>query len=282
MKIGVICSRVRPEEKLLFNEIRKRGHELVQIDDRKIMFELDKKSFFDADIILERCINHSRALHITKILNDRNIRTINKYEVIDICGDKLKTSLVLEKNNIPTTKVRIAFTQESALKAIEDLRYPVVIKPNIGSWGRLMAKVENRTQAESILEHKKTLGDQYHSIFYIQEYVDKPGRDIRAFVVGNKTICAIYRHSEHWITNTARGGRASNCPVTKEINDICLKCKEAVKGDIIAIDLFETKDNGLIVNEINHTMEFRNSIHTTGVNIPEEMIKHIEKAAKSQ
>jgi len=280
MKIGVLCSRIRPEEKLLFQEIRKRGHELVQIDDRNLIFDLNQKEFFDVDIVLERCISHSRALLITKILNNRNIRTINSYDVINVCGDKLRTSLLLDIKKIPTTKVRIAYTQESALKAIEDLRYPVVIKPNVGSWGRLMAKIENRTQAESVLEHKKTLGDQYHSIFYIQEYIDKPGRDIRAFVIGNEVICAIYRHSEHWITNTARGGRASNCPVTKEIKKICLDAKKALNADIIAIDLFETKDNGLIINEINHTMEFRNSIDTTGVNIPGKMIEYLERCVK--
>ena len=280
MKIGVLCSRIRPEEKLLFEAIRNKDHELIQIDDRKLVMDLNKKKFFDVDIVLERCISHSRALHITKILNNRGIKTINSYEVINVCGDKLMTSLLLERNNIPTTKVRVAYTQESALKAIEDLRYPVVIKPNVGSWGRLMAKVENRTQAESVLEHKKTLGDQYHSIFYIQEYIDKPGRDIRAFVVGDEVICAIYRHSEHWITNTARGGRATNCPLSKELIKICLDSKKALNADIIAIDLFETKDNGLIINEINHTMEFRNSIDTTGIDIPRKMIEYLEKQFK--
>ncbi|MBD3204540.1 lysine biosynthesis protein LysX [Candidatus Woesearchaeota archaeon] len=282
MKIGIICSRVRPEEKLLFNEIRKQGHELVKIDDRKLMFDLTKKPDFNADIIIIRSISHSRFLYISKILNNRGIKTINSYDVGKVCGDKLLTSLILEKNNIKTPRVRVAFNQRSALKAIEELRYPVVIKPNVGSWGRLMAKVENRNQAESILEHKKTLGDYYHSIFYIQEYIDKPGRDIRAFVVGRKVIAAIYRKSEHWITNTARGGSASNCPVTDEIKDICLKSADAVGGGVLALDLFETKDNGLMVNEINHTMEFRNSIKTTGVNIPGRIVEYLENTANKK
>ncbi len=280
MKIGVLCSRVRPEEKLLFNEIRKRDHKLVQIDDRKLIMDLDKKEFFVVDIILERCINHSRATHITKILNDRGIKTINRYDVINTCGDKLVTSLKLEKDGVRTPKVMVAYSPEAALEAIDGMRYPVVLKPNVGSWGRLMAKVENRNQAESILEHKKTLGTYYHSIFYIQEYVDKPGRDIRAFWVGGKVICAIYRTSKHWITNTARGGKATNCPVTPEMQEICAKGAKAVGGGILAFDLFET-DTGYTINEINHTMEFRNSIHTTGVNIPSKMIEYLEEEVKS-
>jgi [lysine-biosynthesis-protein LysW]---L-2-aminoadipate ligase len=276
MKIGVLCSRIRPEEKLLFQEIRKRGHELIQIDTRKSMFELEKNNFFDVDIILERSISHTHAIYIAKILENRNIPIVNNYEVIKNCGDKIITSLLLDKNKVPTTKVRVAFTSESALKAMDELGYPCVLKPGVGSWGRLISKVESKNAAETILEHKEVLGTYHHSIFYIQEFIDKPGRDIRAFVVGGKTICAIYRSSKHWITNTARGGEATNCPVTEELNRICVDAANSVNGEIVAIDIFES-EKGFIVNEINHTMEFRNSIKTTGVNIPEKMVEYLEK-----
>jgi [lysine-biosynthesis-protein LysW]--L-2-aminoadipate ligase len=159
------------------------------------------------------------------------------------------------------------------LKAIEVMGYPCVLKPVVGSWGRLLAKVENREVAEALIEHKATLGVN-HQVFYIQEYIDKPGRDIRAFVVGDETICAIYRSSENWITNTARGGVATNCPVTDEIAGLCQRAARAVGGGLLALDLFET-DNGLTINEINHTMEFRNSIATTGVNIPQKMVEYV-------
>ena len=211
-----------------------------------------------------------------KILENRNIPIVNNYEVIKNCGDKIITSLLLDKNKVPTTKVRVAFTSESALKAMDELGYPCVLKPGVGSWGRLISKVESKNAAETILEHKEVLGTYHHSIFYIQEFIDKPGRDIRAFVVGGKTICAIYRSSKHWITNTARGGEATNCPVTEELNRICVDAANSVNGEIVAIDIFES-EKGFIVNEINHTMEFRNSIKTTGVNIPEKMVEYLEK-----
>ena len=125
--------------------------------------------------------------------------------------------------------------------------------------------------AESLIEHKSSLGVN-HQVFYIQEYVDKPMRDIRAFVVGDETICAIYRDSEHWITNTARGGKSSNCPVTSELHDLCVRAAKAVGGGVVAIDVLEDPDRGLLVNEVNYTMEFRNSILPTGVNIPARMV----------
>ena len=115
----------------------------------------------------------------------------------------------------------------------------MVLKPVVGSWGRLLAKINDRDAAEAMLEHKDTLGSYQHCVFYIQEYITKPGRDIRAFVVGDQTVTAIYRKSAHWITNTARGGQGEACPVTPELNDICVAAAKAVGGGVLAIDVFE-------------------------------------------
>jgi [lysine-biosynthesis-protein LysW]--L-2-aminoadipate ligase len=153
------------------------------------------------------------------------------------------------------------------------------LKPTVGSWGRLLSKVNDRDAAEAILEHKETLGSYHHSIFYIQEYVKKPGRDIRAFQVGPETICAIYRTSPNWITNTARGGSSSNCPITPELADLCTRAARACGGGVVALDLFEDPDRGLLVNEVNYTMEFRNSIAPTNVDIPERMVDFCMKVA---
>jgi [lysine-biosynthesis-protein LysW]--L-2-aminoadipate ligase len=198
---------------------------------------------------------------------------VNPVAVAERCGDKYITSQILASSGIATPKVLMAFDEESALRATEAMGYPCVLKPVIGSWGRLLAKVENREMAEALIEHKAMLGVN-HQVFYVQEYINKPGRDIRAFVIGDQTICAIYRSSENWITNTARGGVATNCPVTDEIAEICKQAAHAVGGGLLALDLFETEYR-LTINEINHTMEFRNSIETTGVNIPQRMIDHV-------
>jgi [lysine-biosynthesis-protein LysW]---L-2-aminoadipate ligase len=274
VKIGVLVSRVRVEEKLLFEVFQKRGIELERIYDDELIFDLDQKPF-DYDVILERSLHHGRALYTLKILNDWGIPTVNTHKIASICGSKFMTTQAIVHAGVPTTKVKLAYTPESALQAIEQLGYPAVIKPSVGSWGRLLAKINDRDAAEAVLEHKETLGNYEHSIFYIQEYIAKPERDIRAFVVGDETICAIYRKSEHWITNTARGGQATNCPVTPELNEICVAAAKAVGGGVVAIDLFEDKERGLLVNEVNYTMEFRNSIDTTGVNIPDRIVNYV-------
>ncbi len=272
MKIGFLHSLIRKEEKLLIEAFKQRGVELVMLDDRKLIFDLE--STLEVDVVLERCINHSRAMHGLRLLESSGIRCINTSEVSRVCGDKILSSLALKEAGVPQPPLRIAFTEKSDLVAIEELGYPVVLKPAVGSWGRLLSKVNDREAAESLLEHKAILGSYHHSIFYIQKYVEKQGRDIRSFVVGDECIAAIYRTSPHWITNTARGAVASGCPVTDEIRTVSLAAANAVGGGVLAVDLFETAD-GVLVNEVNYTMEFRNSIETTGVNIPAHMVDYV-------
>jgi len=277
LKIGLLHSLIRKDEKLILDELSSRDNvEVVMIDDREISASINSGLTTEADIILERCINHSRALHALQLYENNGIPCINTAQVAAICGSKFETSLMLKKHNVPQPEVRIAFTEKSAIEAIEDMGYPVVLKPAVGSWGRLIAKVSLREAAEALLEHKTTLGTYHHSIFYIQKYVEKHGRDIRSFVVGDECIAAVYRNSEHWITNTARGAVATNCPVNEELAAISLAAAKAVGGGIVAIDVFETPQ-GYQINEVNYTMEFKNSIKPTGVNIPGKIVDYVIK-----
>lgn len=282
MKIAILLSRVRVEEKLLLQAFEKRGLPVDVIDDRDVIFDLHQNTWGQYDVVVERCVTQSRALYALRILNDWGVKTVNRFEVVRICGNKLETSSALIRDGVPSPRCKIAFDSESALAAIEKMGYPVILKPAVGSWGRLLAKINDREAAEAILEHKETLGHYEHSIFYIQEFIEKPARDIRSFVVGEETIAAIYRYSPHWITNTARGGKAENCPVTPEINDLSLASARTVGGGVVAVDILETQDGRFVVNEVNHTMEFRNSIDTTGVNIPDRVIDYVLKVGRGE
>jgi [lysine-biosynthesis-protein LysW]---L-2-aminoadipate ligase len=283
MKIGVILSRVRVEEKWLFEGLDKRGLDYDRIDDREAKFDIDNPgAWLKYDVVLERSISFGRGLYAVQILNSWGIPTVNSFEVANTCGDKLLTTTALAKAKVPQPNVRVAFTPESALEVIEEMGYPVVLKPVIGSWGRMVSKVNDREAAEAILEHREVLGNYQQQIYYIQQFVRKPGRDIRAFVVGDQTICAIYRTSEHWITNTARGGKGTTCPVTPELNSVCVAAAQAVGGGVLAIDLFEDPERGLTVNEINHTMEFHTTVPTTGVDIPGFIIDYVVKVGSQK
>ncbi len=272
MELAMGITLIRKDEKLLLEAAERKGIKLEPLRIGDLVLKLGENAT-DFDGILERGISQFQSFYVLKMMEDQGVYTLNNSEVLRKCGDKAVTSELLFRNGIPTPQTSLAFDTKTAIEEMERMGFPVVIKPVIGSWGRLLAKINDREAAEAILEHKAFLGGFQHSVVYIQEYVEKHGRDIRAFVIGPETVCAIYRDSPHWITNTAKGGRASNCPVTDELNEISLKTAHAVGGGVIAVDLFET-DNGFLVNEANHTMEFKNSIEPTGVDIPGKIIDY--------
>jgi [lysine-biosynthesis-protein LysW]--L-2-aminoadipate ligase len=280
MKIGVLYTRVRVEEKWIFEALDKRGIPYDKIDDRQIGFSLaEPGSWQEYDVVLERSLSYKNGLYATQVLNSWGIPTVNMARVAATCGDKLSTSAALTQAGVPQPRVWLAFTPEAALEIMETIGYPVVLKPVIGSWGRLLAKINDRDAAEAVLEHKATLGSVQHSVFYIQEYIKKPGRDIRAIVVGDRVLTAIYRKSEHWITNTARGGEGELCPITPEIESLCLNATAAVGGGVLAVDLVEHPEKGLVVNEINHTMEFHTAQPISGVDIADEIVSYVVAVA---
>ncbi len=283
MKLGVLYSRVRVEEKWIFENLDKRGIDYDKIDDRQASFQLSDPGAWDQyDVILERSLSFKNGLYATQVLNAWGIPTVNMAQVAMTCGDKLSTSAALQKAGLPQPKVWMAFTPEAAIEIMEEVGYPVVLKPVIGSWGRLLSKINDREAAEAVLEHKDVLGSFQHSVFYIQEYIEKPGRDIRSFVIGERTVCAIYRNSSHWITNTARGGQAEICPVTPEIDALSQAAAQAVGGGALAIDILEDPDRGFLINEVNHTMEFHSTVPLTGVDIPGMLVEYAVKSSEKQ
>jgi len=280
VKIGVLCSRVRVEEKLIFAALRERGVDYDRFDTRKVSFDLGGNRLGGYDGVLVRCLSHSRAYYLTRWLESLEVPAISPHHTVATCGDKLLTSAALQEAGVPIPRVAVAFTPETALDVIEEMGYPVVLKPVHGSWGRLLARVNDRDAAEAILEHKTTLGGYVHSVFYIQEYVDKPGRDIRTLVAGDEVIYAVYRRSAHWITNTARGGEPLPCSLTPEIAGLSLAAAQAVGGGIVAVDLLETTDGRLLVNEVNHTPEFHGAMQATEADIAGKIVDYVLKVAE--
>ncbi len=280
-KIGVLYSRVRVEEKWIFAALQQRGVDFERLDDRKIHFDVDNpEPWQQFDAVLERSISYARGLYTLKTLNAWGIPTVNTAAVAEACGDKVATANALSTAGVPQPATMIAFTPESALEAIETFGYPVVLKPVVGSWGRLLAKINDRDAAEAILEHKSVLGSYQHSIFYFQEFIEKPGRDIRVLMVGDQAIAAIYRKSPHWITNTARGGEGEVCPITPVLEEICVNAAQAVGGGVLAVDIIEHPEKGYLVNEINHTLEFHTAQPTSGVDIAGAIADYVIEVAK--
>ena len=276
--LGLFYTIVRPEEKWILEAAANRGMAVERLHDEEVTFPLARNGF-KADLVLNRSVSHSRSLYALRFFEHYGVPTVNPYDVVALCGDKVLASLRLAEAGIPTPRTVVALTPEAARKALDEVGYPAVLKPPVGSWGRLMAKVDDAEEAEQIIEHKAALGSPMHSIFYVQEYVEKPERDLRAFVVGDEIVAAMSRHSKEWRTNAARGATAEPLVPTGEMEGLALRAARAVGGGVLAVDLMESPD-GLVVHEVNPTPEFRALTGATGVDVASRILDYVEGVAK--
>jgi len=283
-RISLVYDRIRWEEKALIEASRKLGLDVRLIDSKEIYlkaddFEIIRNEF--GDVALQRCISYFRGLHITAVLESMGLPVINPFHVSLICGNKLFTTLALIKADVPVPKTLVAFTNKGAIKALDSLGYPAVLKPVVGSWGRLIALVKDRETAQALIESREEMRDSLMQIYYFQEYVKRPPRDIRILTVGDEVVAAAYRYSAEgeWRTNVARGGRTEPCPLTDEIVDLALKASKSVGGGVLAIDCMESP-TGIVVHEVNNTPEFKGLYSATMVDIPRKIIEYAIKVMK--
>ena len=273
--ITVLFDTIRWEEKALLEAGKKKNINLEMRDCKKISLQLDEKpeSF---GTVLQRCVSYYRNLHSTAALEGMGVNVVNCLKTGIYAGNKLFTHMLLKKQGVPTPFATVAFSKEAALEALQNEGYPKVIKPTVGSWGRMISKLNDNDSAEGIIESRERMYPIYQ-IHYLEEFVKRPPRDIRAIMVGDKIVAAIYRNSGNgaWKTNMALGGVAEECKVTPEMEEICIKAKNAVHGQIVGVDLMESDERGLVVHEVNNTTEYKNTVRVCGVDIPSLMLDYI-------
>lgn len=278
--LSILYDTIRWEEKSLFDAAKKKGVDVEMVDCKNLFVSLDKtKEKFET--VIQRCVSYYRSLHSTAALEGKGVNVINSLNTSIFAGNKLFTHMLLQKYGVPTPFSTVAFSEEAALEALDVKGYPMVLKPTVGSWGRMIALLKDHDSAEGIMESRERMYPIYQ-VYYLEEFVQRPPRDIRAIMVGDKVVAAIYRYSGdgQWKTNMALGGKAEECKVTKEMEDICIKAKNAVQGQIVGVDLMESKEKGLVVHEVNNTTEYKNTVRVTGVDIPALMIDYALKSRK--
>ncbi|MBC7126698.1 MAG: lysine biosynthesis protein LysX [Candidatus Methanosuratincola petrocarbonis] len=281
-KLNILYDHMRWEEKALYEACVKKGVDFSLVSAEKIYFDLtskDRPSWL-GDVVIQRCVSHFRGLHATAALESYGVRVINRYQTSELCGNKVLNTITFKRAGIPTPRTYLAFTPDATIEALERLGYPAILKPVVGSWGRLVSLLKDRTAATVALEHREMMFPLYQ-IYYAQEMVKRPPRDLRVFVIGDDVPVAIYRvnNTDDWRTNTARGGKVENCPITPEIRELALKAAAAVGGGVFGVDMMED-DGRLVVHEINSTVEFKNTVPATGIDIPGMIVDYALREAK--
>ncbi|RNJ79436.1 MAG: lysine biosynthesis protein LysX [Nitrosopumilus sp. B06] len=270
--VTVLYDTIRWEEKALIEAGKKRDINVNMVDCKKLALDLEKKPN-EYGTVIQRCVSYYRNIHSTAALEGMGVRVINCLNTGILAGNKLFTHMLLKKAGVPTPNATVAFSKEAAMQSLELCGYPRVIKPTVGSWGRLISKLNDKDAAEGIIEGRESMYPIYQ-IHYLEEFVKRPPRDIRAIMVGDKVVAAIYRNSDHWKTNMALGGVAAKCTVTKELEEMCIKAKNAVHGEIVGVDLMESEERGLLVHEVNNTTEYKNTVRVCDTDIPSLMLEY--------
>ena len=284
VELSILCDKVRFEEKALFEKTQSMGIKSKIVDAKTLTIGTHSKTndFLLGEVILQRCVSYYRGLYLTACLEFLGLKVINRFEVAQICGNKLITSISLAENKIPTPKTQFAFSAESGLETIKKTGFPVVLKPVVGSWGRGIYPLRDFETARMIIEMREEDDSPLSRIYYIQDMVDRPPRDIRCIVIGDQVFTAIYRYSSQseWRTNVALGGKVELAPITKEMENLALRAAEAVGGGILGVDMMEDKNRGLVVHEVNNTVEFRGAASVSKVDIPNQIIEYAVKQAR--
>ena len=270
-QLFIFYTRLRTEEKLLFKAVEDRQIPFSAINVGDALWpELPGEK---GDVALCRCVSQTQNSALAVLLESRGVTTVNSSSVMALCADKIVTAAKLSSAGIPQPEYAVAFSPEGALKGAERLGYPLVLKPATGSWGRLLAKVNDPDALEALTEHKAHMGAA-HSVFFMQQYNEKQGFDLRATLLGGEPLTVIKRCSAHWITNTARGATPERYPLSSDLKKLLGRIQDAIGGAVLAVDLFETSD-GWLVNEVNGQPEFRSSDgELTGVDIAGRLVEH--------
>ena len=269
--LRIVFDRLRLEEKMLLKEA---GPGAAMIDAKKLLLgtEARREDSDLGDAVLERCVSYIRGLHVTACLEFLGVPVVNTLETASRCGNKAFMSLALKKRGVPTPATALAFTPESARSALG--KGPLVLKPVVGSWGRGIVPLRDEETAEAVFEMREVRDGAYDRVYYLQRLVERPPRDIRVVTVGGSAVAAMYRKSEGFASNVSLGAEPQKCVITAEIAELAARASEAAGGGILGVDMMEDAERGLVVHEVNNTVEFRGLASVSEENIPRRMVEY--------
>ena len=272
----LLASRVRREEKAIVAAAQRRGATAKCLDPRQLVLHADRR--WPGDVpVLNREIGQVRAAYAAAAVAAAGGRVITTAAATRVCGDKWLTTDALRAGGVPTPRAALALTTDAGLAALDHIGYPAVIKPLVGSWGRLIARVDGPAAATTVLEHRAALPSPQAHLVYVQEEVTGSVRDLRVIVVGGQAIGATWRRGGDWRANVARGAASQATPVTAELGRLAADAAAAVGAEICGVDLLEDPDGRLTVLEVNDRVEFAGfqQAHGNQVDVADRIVAHL-------
>lgn len=264
----------RLEEKLILEELRRSGLSFRLTNAKYTPMRWGERP---AAVSLVRTISMQRAAYSAAIRESSGVRAINSLDSILVAGDKILTLSRLWRAGIPFPETIIALNGEAAERAGRLVEFPVIDKPPIGSWGRLVSLVKDPQSFRSIIEHRELYQSQVLKTHLIQRYISSGSRDLRILVLGEEVLGAIWRSAADgdWRSNVARGGLVEAAELEEDLRELALKVSSVIGGEFISVDVFE-EDGSFLVNEVNGVPEFKGFMEATGINVPGKLVEYVK------
>ncbi|WP_329381877.1 RimK family alpha-L-glutamate ligase [Streptomyces sp. NBC_01351] len=267
---------LRPDEKLILGALRDEGltAQPLLIED---LAGVVAGHTGPPGLVLIRNLSHREAISVSRRLEHAAIPTFNRAAAIETCNDKGLQSLIFARHRIPHPTTRHAFSYDQVRSTVTEFGLPAVVKPVSGSWGRGVTKMTNVECVEAWAGGRES-ADAAGKLFpvVVQEYIDKPGHDLRVVVVGRTPVVAIQRVSDNWRTNTHLGAEVQRVEITTEIEKLCGLVVDALGEGFYGVDLVENRATGeLLVLEVNANPEFARSSAVHGVNVAGHLAAYV-------
>ncbi|WP_371483743.1 RimK family alpha-L-glutamate ligase [Kitasatospora sp. NBC_00315] len=259
---------LRPEERLLLDALRVRGL-AVRTALPPDLADVLSGRVEPPRLVVLRNLSHREAIGTARRLEQAGVPTFNRAAAIEVCNDKGLQALLFARHGIAHPRSLHAFTHDQVRTAVEAVGRPAVVKPVSGSWGRGVVRLSDEEALEVWIGARESV-DAAGKLFpvLVQEYVDKPGHDLRVVVVGREPVVAIRRISQDWRTNTHLGAEVERAEITDEMAKLCLAAVDLLGEGFYGIDLIEDRATGTTaVLEVNANPEFARSSARHGVDV---------------
>jgi RimK family alpha-L-glutamate ligase len=223
---------------------------------------------------LEQIIFRMDALHRLERLG---VPVLNSAGALERTVDKFYTSALLEEAGIPTPRTVVVEQMRDAMDAFRAMG-DVIVKPLFGANGRGMVRVSDEEIAYRVFRALEL----ERAVYYLQEVIPHEGRDIRAFVVGERVVAAAWRSSGEWRTNVARGGAVHPAELPPAWTELSLRAARAVGTEYAGVDLLPGPDGAVYVLEVNGVPGWKGLQQTTEMDVAGAIAEHLERAVDAR
>jgi len=196
---------------------------------------------------------------------------VNSIQAYRRARDKYSSMYTLAREGLPIPPTYVTEMAHWAYRASKGFKQ-VVYKPIMGSLGFGSMKFDNADLAFNAYTTLERLGQP----LYVQEYMEKPGRDIRAFILGERVIASILRVAPptEWKTNVAQGAQTKPIQLPPKLERLAVNAAKSLGLLYAGVDILEDEKK-VVVIEVNGSPSWQGLQNATGVNVAEELVRYV-------